>query len=174
MIDPEEESKTAATHKSESSHSSKSSSGRGGGKSISFSMSTTTAGYSVSMSAPNSSVLAKRTRPAYDCVQTLSSESSGVGTDDIRLTYAQRFFTSFNGSQREELVQQLRSLCAEDVAMSIKWIGERGNLQNKLNLYLTLLLAFHFFLFRVKFINFLFVSASVYLFYRQSMRPKFC
>lgn len=67
----------------------------------------------------------KRVKPAY--VQTLRPESAQVSEDDIRLTYARTFFNTFNGLEQEDLDQKLVTYCVDDVIMSVKWLGEKGN-----------------------------------------------
>lgn len=66
----------------------------------------------------------KRVKPAY--VQTLRPETANVSEDDIRLSYAQLFFNTFNGFEKEDLGEKLRAYCVDDCSMSVKWIGERG------------------------------------------------
>ena len=67
----------------------------------------------------------KRVKPAY--VQTLRPESAQVSEDDIRLTYARTFFNTFNGLEKEDLDRKLVAYCVDDVTMSVKWLGEKGN-----------------------------------------------
>lgn len=66
----------------------------------------------------------KCVKPAY--VQTLRPETSNVSDDDVRLSYAQLFFNTFNGFEKEDLGAKLRAFCVDDCSMSVKWIGERG------------------------------------------------
>lgn len=66
----------------------------------------------------------KRVKPTY--VQSLRPETAHVPEDDVRLSYAKTFFNTFNGFEREELGQKLRSFCVDDCVMSVKWIGDKG------------------------------------------------
>lgn len=80
----------------------------------------------VSVKAPSLAMATsiKRVKPAY--VQTLRPETANVAEDDVRLSYAQLFFNTFNGFEKEDLGEKLRAYCVDDCSMSVKWIGERG------------------------------------------------